>query len=56
MSAYVIADITVNDPERYQEYCYATTQKDANRIAHVLLDYCGLLPGDRVLLRAPNSY
>ena len=39
-----------------QEYSYARLQKDANRIAHVLLDDCGLLPGNRVLLRAPNSY
>ena len=36
-----------------QEYSYARLQKDANRIAHVLLDDCGLLPGNRVLLRAP---
>ena len=39
-----------------QEYSYARLQKDANRIAHVLLDDCGLLSGNRDLLRAPNSY
>jgi len=39
-----------------QEYSYARLQKDANQIAHVLLDDCGLLPGNRVLLRAPNTY
>ena len=37
-----------------QEYSYARLQKDANRIAHVLLDDCGLLPGNRVLLCAPR--
>ena len=30
--------------------------KDANKIAHVLIDDCGLIPGNRGLLRAPNSY
>ena len=39
-----------------QENSYARLQKDANQIAHVLLDDCGLLPGNRVLLRAPNTY
>jgi len=39
-----------------QEYSYARLQKDANQIAHVLLNDCGLLPGNRVLLRAPNTY
>ncbi|MBC8257535.1 MAG: benzoate-CoA ligase family protein [SAR324 cluster bacterium] len=38
------------------EYSYARLQKDANQIAHVLLDDCGLQPGNRVLLRAPNTY
>ena len=39
-----------------QEYSYARLQKDANRIAHVLLDDCGLLPGNRVLLCAPRIH
>ena len=39
-----------------EEYTYARLQKDANQLAHVLVDDCGLIPGNRVLLRAPNSY
>ena len=39
-----------------EEYTYSRLLKDANKIAHVLIDDCGLIPGNRVLLRAPNSY
>ena len=39
-----------------EEYTYERLQKDANKLAHVLVDDCGLIPGNRVLLRAPNSY
>ena len=39
-----------------EEYTYERLQKDANQLAHVLVDDCGLIPGNRVLLRAPNSY
>ena len=34
---------------------YADLQTHANRIAHVLVDEMGLVPGNRVLLRAPNQ-
>ncbi len=36
-------------------WTYAELQKRANRIAHVLVEDMGLVPGNRVLLRAPNS-
>jgi 2-aminobenzoate-CoA ligase len=34
---------------------YAQLLAQANRIAHVLVDDLGLVPGNRVLLRAPNN-
>jgi len=37
------------------EWTYAQLQDAANRIAHVLTSDCGLMPGNRVLLRAPNN-
>ena len=46
--------VVIITPE--EEYTYARLQKDSNQIAHVLVDDCGLIPGNRVLLRAPNSY
>jgi 2-aminobenzoate-CoA ligase len=36
-------------------WTYAQLQDAANRIAHVLTADCGLVPGNRVLLRAPNN-
>src|SRR3954465_9320485 len=36
-------------------WTYAQLQAQANRIAHVLVDELGLVPGNRVLLRGPNS-
>ena len=36
-------------------WTYAELQRQANRIAHVLVRDMGLQPGNRVLLRAPNS-
>jgi len=36
-------------------WSYAELQARANRIAHVLTDDMGLVPGNRVLLRAPNN-
>ena len=36
-------------------WTYAELQQRANRIAHVLVRDMGLLPGNRVLLRAPNN-
>jgi 2-aminobenzoate-CoA ligase len=36
-------------------WTYAELRDSANRIAHVLVDEMGLLPGNRVLLRAPNN-
>jgi len=36
-------------------WTYAELQERANRIAHVLVDDMGLVPGNRVLLRAPNN-
>lgn len=36
-------------------WSYADLQAQANRIARVLVDELGLLPGNRVLLRGPNS-
>lgn len=35
-------------------WSYAELLEQANRIAHVLLEDLGLVPGNRVLLRAPN--
>ena len=46
--------IAIITPQK--EYTYSRLLKDANKIAHVLIDDCGLIPGNRVLLRAPNSY
>ena len=46
--------LVIISPE--EEYTYERLQKDANQLAHVLVDDCGLIPGNRVLLRAPNSY
>ena len=36
-------------------WTYAELQRQANRIAHVLVRDRGLVPGNRVLLRAPNN-
>ncbi|HEU4460831.1 MAG TPA: benzoate-CoA ligase family protein [Methylibium sp.] len=36
-------------------WSYAALQAHANRIANVLLEQMGLVPGNRVLLRAPNN-
>ncbi|MGL6110545.1 MAG: AMP-binding protein, partial [Rubrivivax sp.] len=36
-------------------WTYADLQAQANRIAHVLVSDMGLVPGNRVLLRAPNN-
>jgi 2-aminobenzoate-CoA ligase len=36
-------------------WTYAELQKQADRIAHVLVAECGLVPGNRVLLRAANK-
>ena len=36
-------------------WTYAELDAIANRIAHVLVDDLGLVPGNRVLLRAPNN-
>ena len=36
-------------------WTYAQLRTRANRIAHVLVDEMGLVPGNRVLLRGPNS-
>ena len=36
-------------------WSYADLQREANRIAHVLLHDMGLVPGNRVLLRGANS-
>lgn len=36
-------------------WTYADLQEQANRIAHVLVQDMGLVPGNRVLLRAPNN-
>jgi 2-aminobenzoate-CoA ligase len=35
-------------------WTYGRLFETANRIAHLLVDECGLVPGGRVLLRAPN--
>ena len=35
-------------------WAYERLFETANRIAHALVDECGLVPGGRVLLRAPN--
>jgi 2-aminobenzoate-CoA ligase len=37
------------------QWSFADLQREANRIAHVLTADLGLVPGNRVLLRAPNS-
>ena len=36
-------------------WTYAELQAQANRIAHVLVNEMGLVPGNRVLLRSPNN-
>ena len=36
-------------------WTYAELQREADRIAHVLVAECGLVPGNRVLLRAANK-
>ncbi len=36
-------------------WTYAELQRQANRIANVLVQQMGLVPGNRVLLRAPNN-
>ena len=36
-------------------WTYAELQRRADAIAHVLVDEMGVLPGQRVLLRAPNN-
>ncbi len=38
-----------------ERWTYAELRERANRIAHVLVDDMGLVPGNRVLLRGPNS-
>lgn len=38
-----------------REWTYSELQRAANRIAHVLVDDLALEPGNRVLLRAPNT-
>jgi len=38
------------------EWTYSDLQKEANRIAQVLTEDFKLVPGNRVLLRAPNCY
>ncbi len=40
---------------RGPSWTYAELQKQADRIAHVLVAECGLVPGNRVLLRAANK-
>lgn len=42
-------------PEGMLTWSYAELQDRANRIAHVLVQEMGLVPGNRVLLRAPNN-
>ena len=37
------------------ECSYAQLQAQANRIAHVLVEDMGVVPGNRVLLRGPNN-
>ncbi len=37
------------------QWSYAETQAKVNRIANVLVRHCGVRPGQRVLLRAPNG-
>ena len=37
------------------EWTYRELLENANRIAHVLADDLGMVPGNRVLLRAPNN-
>jgi 2-aminobenzoate-CoA ligase len=37
------------------DWSYAQLLENANRIAHVLVEDLGVVPGNRVLLRAPNS-
>ena len=36
-------------------WTYADVLAKANRVAHVLVEDCGLVPGNRVLLRGPNT-
>ncbi len=36
-------------------WTYAELQRHANRVANVLVEQLGLVPGNRVLLRAPNN-
>ncbi len=38
------------------QWSYAELQADANRMARVLVEDLGVIPGNRVLLRGPNSY
>ena len=38
------------------EWSYSDLQKDSNQIARVLVEDLNMIPGNRVLLRAPNSY
>jgi 2-aminobenzoate-CoA ligase len=45
--------ICVRSPEL--TWTYADLQEKANRIANVLVSEMGLVPGNRVLLRAPNN-
>src|SRR4051794_31299800 len=42
-------------PANATRWTYAELDARANRIARVLVDDMGLVPGNRVLLRAPNS-
>lgn len=38
------------------QWTYSELQADANRMARVLVENLGVIPGNRVLLRGPNSY
>ncbi len=46
--------ICLRSPGR-PDWTYAQLQREANRIANVLVHELGLVPGNRVLLRAPNN-
>lgn len=41
--------------DRHQTMTYRELQVLTNRIAHVLIDDMGLVPGNRILLRGPNN-
>ena len=52
--AFTIADMCVR-ARGAPAWTYAELQKKADAIAHVLVAECGLVPGNRVLLRAANQ-